>query len=105
MRQFLLACALVILLVGVSPANGSVHSSETTICDNLDEWLTVLLPPHIIDFLCSINDAGNPVTVRQDRDSPLEGEGLAYESAIEDSDLPEEARQQLLLLLALCSQR
>ena len=105
MRQRLSVWVLIVFLFGVSPVLSSTQSEQLGTCDNLHEWLATPIPPHLIAFLCSIIEDTNPIGVQQNTNSPLQDEELASESTTEGSTLPEEVRQQLLLLLALWSRR
>lgn len=101
MRKRLLVSVL-IFLFGFSPVLSGIQSNELDICDNFHEWLATPLPPHLIGFLCTIVDDGSPIRVIEDPGSLL---AASYEPAIEDSEFPEDVKQQLLLFLALWSQR
>ena len=91
--------ALVVSLLFVTPGFGGVESDSPDFCDNVYEYLGSLLPSYLLDYLCSINDLGDPLSIEFNSDS-TETNIREAGAADENGDRPEETQQQLLLLLA-----
>ena len=98
-RGTIAALALATCLSTFSYAHSAPNEPVPVACENLGEWSFSGFLVDLIELVCSVTDAGDPLSIEHGNDSNQE-----YESAIQQSDLPEEVKQHLLLLLALWSQ-
>lgn len=93
----------VLILVTCLLTSSYVHSDSDDLasvaCENIDDWLTSGLPLNLIELACTVVDEGQPVGIEYSSDSDQK-----YASAVQQNDLPENFKQQLLLLLAVWSQ-
>ena len=99
---------LLAIVVSVPIPAANTDSIEAA-CADVQLWLSGVAPIGFLEMVCTINESGVPVAfefgsddenVLFEQDSDTE----EYEPAIQELELPEETRQQLLLLLALWSQ-
>ena len=99
--------ALVVLVA--TPLSFASTDSIEAACVDPHFWLVSSVPPGLLELVCSIQDGVDPVTIAfgsgsedelVEQNSGTEEYGLA----IQKLELPEETRQQLLLLLALWGQ-
>ena len=103
MAKHLLLC-LCFLMVFVAGATPSVAQLELRdVCESVPDWFPDTLSPELLELFCTIGDESEPVNIELSRET------MAFtvdnESAGQARGLPDEVRQQLLLLLALWSPR
>ena len=101
----LLSSVLVFAPVSV----GSAHPLEGA-CSDIYMWLSGAVPLGFLELACTINEDGQPVTnvlepAGENVDFELDSDTEQYGTMVQESGLPEETKQQLLLLLVIWSQQ
>lgn len=99
--------ALVVLVA--TPLSFASTDSIEAACLDPHLWLASSVPPGLLELVCSIQDDVDPVSIAfgsgsEDEFIEQNSGTEKYGLAIHESGLPEETRQQLLLLLALWGQ-
>ena len=90
------ALVLATCLSAFSHSHADSNELITAPCENLDECLFSDCRVDFIELVWSVTDASDPFLVEHDNNLCQE-----YHSAIQRSDLPEDTKQHLLLLLAV----
>ena len=85
-----------------------IPAANTAACVDVQLWLSGVAPIDLLELVCTINEAGVPVTFEfaSDDENVLfeqNPDAEEYGPALQKLELPEETRQQLLLLLILWS--
>ena len=95
----------VIALVLFCSFNQAAASTVPTACEDPSQWLSVFLPPEVIALVCSISETTDPFTVEPDGSNGSVLSGSNGIDLIQESNPPEEAKQELLLWFLLWTQR
>lgn len=97
---------LLAVLVAVPFSSASTDSFEAG-CADAHLWLSSAIPPGLLEFVCAVYEGGSPITVEFGDESVLfqqNPDAEEYRLTIQELELPEKTKQQLLLLLILWSQ-
>jgi len=97
--------ATLLFFVFAFPTAANVQSGDSFGCDGIYEFLSVVLPPDIVDFLCTISDQNNPVGIEIEESFPDLDLDASYLGYAGQTNPPEEAKQELLLWFLLWTQR
>jgi hypothetical protein len=94
---------LLLAMVAYTPSSASETAEPIVVCDSIPVWAADVLPPSLIELLCTISDEVGPVGITLDlATSPHWPE---VEDEASQPNPPEEAKQELLLWFLLWTQR
>ena len=107
-NRFAIVSVLLVVLVALPCSLASTDSLEPA-CADVGPWLSSAAPRAFLELVCTVSESGVPVEyefgsgdedVLFEQNPDTEEYGLTFQ----ELELPEETRQQLLLLLILWSQ-
>lgn len=85
------------------PSVASDSNQLTTICDATVEWISIPLPPGLLELICTITDDSDPMTIQLQTDSSSPSwDTFEYETA-QDTNPTEETGAVLTLWLLILS--
>ena len=91
-----------LVLVACLAASSLLHADSggpvPVACEDINAWLSSGVPLSLVEFVCTVIDEGHPVNIEL-----VDVSNQEYESTIRQSEVPEDIKQHLLLLLALWS--
>jgi hypothetical protein len=85
--------------------NQSWASTDPTVCEDPSQWLSVFLPPEVIAIVCSISDTSEPFTVELDGTNGVNPSSGNEVELIQETNLPEQTKQELILWLLFWTQQ
>ena len=95
-RRGTIAALILVTCLSAAPyAHSDANEPIPDVCENIQNWLVKGSSLDLIVILCSITEGDSPVQVEHGDDSNPE-----YESEINQSDVPEDVKTTLLLLLS-----
>ena len=96
-RRSATALCFLVILISSSPSSAQLEIED--VCENVHQWVSVSLPAGFLDLLCTVDESGDPVGIELSLSGETEEIVVNGQEAVESSDLPEEVKQDLLLLI------
>jgi len=108
-NRFAIVSVLLVVLVALPCSLASTDSLEAA-CADVGLWLSSAAPIAFLELVCTVTENGDPVAlefISDDENAFFEqnSDTEEYRLTIQKLELPEETKQQLLLLLILWSRQ